>query len=299
MTRLYPLLVSFLGSAGLGLALTYFVGVYLVFQPEFEDWAQFFVPRAVLLMVIPYVLLVAHMGLRYGLGQWLLERGAVDAARRYSSTRMHKSLVRGEREALKNRLVMARVMAFDGAYEEAWALLGEPRALPTRGSLAMEYGRWKMEVALRLDARERVEDAYQVISMRTTPLEERAAVLACMAELALRDGHDDRYREFVEKALWADATSPRATLSRTLGLIEHGRREEDWRDALAMLDLVEARACNDIPGRRGELEAYRATLLGRLGEQEQMRAALHRARHMVCDQWSETIVKAVETRLET
>lgn len=299
MTRIYPLFVSLLGSAGLGVGLTYFVGIYLTFQPSFEDWAKFFVPRALPLMVIPYVLLVAHMGLRYSLGQWLLERGAIEQARRYSSRRMNRNLVRGKREALKNRLVMARVLIREGAYEKAWEMLSEARDLPRRGGLALEYGRWKMEAALRLDARERVEQTYKEISAFPSPVKERAAAMACMAELALREGDDEGYRQYIERALWTDTANARASLTRTLALVDHGSGEEEWRDAIAMIGLVEERSCNEIPGRQAEFEAYRALLYGRLGEQDQKRAALQRALESSSDQWSQEIVDTVVQSLES
>ncbi|MFU8803937.1 MAG: tetratricopeptide repeat protein [Bradymonadaceae bacterium] len=298
MVRLYPLIVSLLGSLGLGLGLTYFVGVYLSFHPDFEDWAAFFVPRAIPLMVVPYVLLVAHMVLRYSLGQWFLSRGAVSQAREYSSKRLNKNLLRGKREALKHRLVFGQVLANEGAYEEALTMLNGTKDVPRRGAMAFDYARWKMEVSLRLDDRPAVEEAYASVSKLIVPVRERASVLAARAELALRDAEDDLAREMLEKALWAHAESQRATLSRTLSLIEHGQGDEDWREALGLLELVQPPTCNDIPGRTAEFEAYRALLLGRLGDQDNARAALQRARSSPTDVWSEAIVEMVSQRLE-
>jgi hypothetical protein len=156
-----------------------------------------------------------------------------------------------------------------------------------------------MEAALRLDARERVEQTYKEVSTLRSPVRERAAAMACRAELALREGDDEGYRQFIERALWTDTTNMRASLTRTLALVDHGTGEEEWRDAIAMLALVEERSCNEIPGRRAEFEAYRALLFGRLGEQDQERAALQRALESSTDQWSQAIVDTVRQKLES
>ena len=289
--------MSIIGGIGLGLALTYLLGVVLAFVPGWEDWAEFFVPRALWLLIPPYVLLVVHLVLRNHVGRHLLNHGDYEAAWDYSESRMEPSLARSGREVANHRLIGVRAKVGMGEYEEALELLeGQRGEYP--GAYAVEARRWEMEIRLRRDER---EEAELVAVTKDEDLGrsrgELAALFGCTAELALRNGDENGYREAMRDGMWIQADHPRLGWVRALATM--ALEEEEASPAMmATLGLLEDRLVREIPGRKGEFQALRANLMWQQGDKQAARDYLKEARESASDEWSDRELERVEEALE-
>ena len=292
--RLYPLAVTLTGGVGLGLALTFLLGVVLAFMPGWEDWGDFFVSWALYLVLIPYALLILNLVLRNHVGRFLLGRAAFEEAARYGGRRLKRSLVRSRREAANHRVVYARALVGLGRLDEARALLEEEhKKMP--GSYAMEARRWLLEIALRQDDR-RLAGALALNDPREAKAArgETAAVLACSAELALRQGDLEGYRAAIEEAMWVTAGHYRSRLTRALAMIKWEDDDLARGEAGEILERLHERVVREIPSRASELTALRALLLWHDGDQEKAAQELERARSMPTDIWSKRVIGEVE-----
>lgn len=296
--RIYPGMVTLMGGVGLGLALTYFVGVVLAFVPGWEDWAEFFVPRALYLVLVPYVFLIAHLVLRNHAGRFLLQRGAFDEAVEYARARLEASLLRSRREIANHRLVCARALVGLGDYDEARELLsGQHHDLP--GTYAVEARRWQMELALRRDDRDCAESlAVDDPGDEKSARGELAALLACEAELALREGNQKRYRERIEDAMWERSGHPRVALCRALAMVEYEDVDETGDEVLELIELAQEPVAGEVPARRSELLALRALVSWRRDRGEEARALLDEARQGPGDPWTDRVVDEVAKTID-
>ncbi|QDG50026.1 hypothetical protein FIV42_04500 [Persicimonas caeni] len=297
LERLYPKFVSLLGALGLACSLGYFVGVYLAFQPEWQDWADFFVPAAIPLLIVPYVLLLSHLYLRTHLGAWLLKRGAVDQAIDYCSARLSSNLMRGRKEALIHRVNLARALVVRGEYERAYETLSAGYAKPDKGAQAVNIARWRMEVALRKENLIQCHEAYEAAAELTRPKGARAYLLGCRAELAVREGKRGEFDESIEEGLWAKSDNPRVRLCQVLGALRFGASHEELTEALALLEQAFAPAVTDVPRREGELLACRAELLWELGRKDEARETIAFADEVPQDTRSEYEIRRVRERI--
>lgn len=296
--RLYPVVVTLTGGIGLGLALMYLMGVVLAFLPGWEAWADFFVPLALYLMILPYGLLIAHMVLRNHVGRFLLNRQAYEDAEEYSRRRRNASMLRSRREVANHTVIVARALLGQGDYEAARQLLmEEENQFP--GSYKAEARRLLFEVALRQDDRERAEElCIEGQDDEKAAGKELAAILGCEAELALRLGDLERYREKMKAAIWEKASHPRVGLCRALAMLEYESEEEQSDEVIALLGLVEESVAREIPARRAELEALRAMALWRRGRREKAKELLKRARSGPCDHWTDEVIRKVRAVCE-
>ncbi len=294
--RIYPAFVTLIGGLGLGLALTYLIGVVLAFVPGWEDWADFFVPRALYLVLIPYVLLIAHMVLRNHVGRFLLGRQAFEEAVEYAGKRMEASIIRSRREVANQRIVCARAHIGLGNYDEARSILeGGDDELP--GSYAMEARRWKMELALRDDDRQwadelAIDDATSEKSARG----QLAAILACQAELALRRDDKERYQEWIEDAMWEDASHPRVRMSRALAMAAYEAEDESSDEVLDLLGELREPMGQMIPARGAEIDALRARVLKRRGRDDEAKQLLEGIGEQPKDGWTTKVVEETRDR---
>ncbi len=297
--RLYPAFVSLLGGLGLGLALTYFVGIYFVFHPEMEEWAEFFEAYLVVLLLPPYVLLVVHLVLRNHVGLFLLRRGAFEAAVDYARPRAKASLLRSRREAATQRLVWIRGLIAQGEYEEARDLLME-RLKFSSGKEKLQIRRWLLEIALRLDELESVEEFLGIDEDIGAKSSGRfyAALKACEAEIAIRVGDLKRYEEFAMAAIWADGSHPRGMFSRALAMVKFEDEEEAGDEVLRMLQMVEEPLGAEIPPRRAEIQALRAKVLWRRGRTDESRELLQEAQSGPSDRWADQVVGEVKKAID-
>ena len=297
--KLYPRLVTLLGGVGLGLALTYFVGVGLVFHPAMEAWGEFFLDWAVVLILPPYLLLVVHLVLRNHVGRYLLNRGAYDPAVAYSQDRVGSSLMRGKREAANQRLVWAQGLIGKGEYEEARAVL-ESRLKQFPANYETEARRWLVEIALRQDDRIRARELLSDLEKaRKKGGRHLGALMAARGELSLREEDLEGFREAMLEALWAAPALPRVGLTRILALLysEDGGEEEG--DYLETLDLIKEKITREIPARESELEALRAWALMQRGDVKGAEEAIEAARGARGDSWSEVVISRVSEGLES
>jgi tetratricopeptide (TPR) repeat protein len=295
---LYPRLISLMGAAGLASALTYLVGVYLAFQPEWAEWAQFFVPWAVPLLLIPYVLLIGYLYLRARLGQWYLDRGRVDEAIAYSEQRLEHNLMRGRSEVLLNRLALARAQVARGDYEQAEEILARRYAIPQRGRMALEFQRWRMEAALREENLVRCREAWEAVADQVRPRGPRAYVVACRAELAAREGSRAEFDEFIADAIWIDAKNIRVKLSQALGMYRFCGPGDDLEGVLDLLEEVIEPTVRDVPLRRAELLAVQADVLATLGRLDKARHVFESATEAPADGHAEYILERVRQELD-
>ncbi len=298
MQRLYPALVSLLGASGLATALAYFVGVYLCFQPEWKSWSTFFMARAIPLLVVPYALLLAYLYLRTRLGAWYLEHRGAQAAIEYCEARLSHNVARGRTEALINRVTLARAYVRQGDYARARRELTTGLAVPTKGAQALEIHRWLMECALRTENLVHCHEADEAVADVARPKEARAYILACRAELAVREGARSDYDEAIEQARWLRPDLPRVVLAGVLGELRFARGTLDADAILAELDEVSDAIVREIPGREAELLALRAEVHYTRGETKPARQLLERAAQAGSDTRSQYQLRRVRELIE-
>lgn len=303
MKRLYPAVVSFVGASGLAAALSYFVGVYLSFQPEWRSWATFFVPKAVALLVVPYVLLLGYLYLRTQLGDWFLSHGYVEEAIARCEQRLDQNLARSRKEALINRVTLARAYVHRADYERARQVLDTGYAKPTGGAQSLDIHRWLMECALRTENLVHCHQAFDSVAEQARPKRARAYVLACRAELAAREGARAEFDEAIDQARWLQPDNPRVVLAEVLGALRFRAEAADDAqaladDMLADLDEIGEAIVAEIPGRQAELLALRAEVLYTRGDTRPARQLIEHAAQARSDTRSEYQVRRVRELIE-
>src|SRR5690554_3243953 len=267
--RVYPIFVSMLGTLGLATALAFLAGVFLAFQPGWEEWAEFFVPRGVYLLVIPYALLLSHLYLRAQLGVWFLRRGWVEEAIAYCEQRLSHHLMRSRAEALAHRVALARAFAARGDYARARALLEADFDVPKRGRARLDIARWRMEVALREENLLRAHRAFDQVAGQLRPAPARRELDACRAELAVREGERDAYDSAMGRANWKGTPDPRVQWVEVLAALRWEAAEISSAQAgnipgdalainLAKVDRIREAMRILLPQAEGEVLAIRA-----------------------------------------
>lgn len=308
MKRIYPILVSLTGVLGLALALAYLGGAYLAMEPEWQAWAEFFMPRALPLLLAPYALLLGHLYLRADLGLWFLRRGWPEETIAYCETRLGHSLGRSRSEAIAHRLALARAYIYLGDYERAEQTLESGYKKPTRGRQALEVARWQLEVWLRRENLVRAHQVWDTAPGTQRPGRARAELEACRAELALREGNQEDYQTALSRAQWKGARLERVRLVEVLGRLRFDDALTAHADAapdefvqalIAELDAIAPKIIAEIPGREPEIVATRAKLLYRSGQVEQAHQELARARAIQGDARSHHEVAAAAKLLES
>ncbi|MFW5966095.1 MAG: hypothetical protein ACOCV2_01200 [Persicimonas sp.] len=296
---MYPKLVTLLGGGGLAGAGSFFVGVYLAFQPGWERWAEFFVPWSIVWMAVPFVMLVAYLYLRTRLGQWYVEHDRIDEAIAYCKARIEPHLaLRSRKEAMFHRVALGRAYLVRHEYEKVEEVLGTGYAVPTEGRLGLEVHRWRMEAALRAENLVRAHEIWNAVEEVKRPRSERAAMLGCRAELAVRERDKSAYEASFEGALWADPECARAELVEVLEVCRDDAIGEDNDRLLDVLDRVFESVVGQVPGREAELYALRAQLLLRDDKTEEAEGALQAAREADADSRSAHEVERVEALVE-
>lgn len=308
--RIYPYFVAMLGTLGLAASMSFLAGAYLAYQPGWEAWAEFFVPRAVYLLVIPYALLLSYLYLRAQLGIWLLRRDRVEEAIAYCEPRLEHSLMRSRGEALGNRIALARGFMARGDYGRARELLESGYKLPKRGRIRLEIARWRMEIALREENLLRCHRAFEEVVGQLRPAATRRELDACRAELAVREGDFEAYGKALGRANWKGQKLPRIQWVEVLGAIhldepetsnveEGNNRAENLALHLENLDSIRDELLFLLPQVEGELLAIRTELLYRDGHVEEARQQLARLESARCDARAKYEVERVRALIET
>lgn len=285
LPRLAPALVSALGSLGLAGAFAYVGALVLSTRSGFEQISEFMIGRSdqemsygFLLVAVPYVLLLSHLYLRTRLGDWLLKRGRLDQAQAYASSRLGRNPLRGKREVLAHRIALAKVHAWRCDYDAAWEVLegqvGPDGQTPRRGPFALEWHRWRLEVALRQENHLRARAAAEAAGEASGPKEERAQVEACIAELAVREGDAQAYDAALRRGGWAKAGEARLAWARAMGGRRFGAGSEELQQTMEALRTARPALEAELPGRRLELAALEAALLAASDRVEEARAML-------------------------
>lgn len=308
--RIYPIFVSMLGAAGLGVSMSFLAGAYLAYEPGWEEWAAFFMPRAVYLIVVPYVLLLGYLYLRSNLGDWFLRRGYVDEAIAYCEPRIEHNLMRSRAEAFGNRIALARAFTVQGDYEHARELLESGFKPPKSGRARLQIARWRMEVALRQENLLRCHRAFDQVSGTLRPTKQRRPLDVCRAELAVREGDRSAFKKALERANWKGARLPRLQWVEVLAALRFGDSAtaqgeagnftaEDPAVLLARLDSIRDEPGNFLPSLGAELLAIRAELLYKSGEPEQARQQLDAVESAHCDARSKYEIERVRAIIES
>jgi len=287
--KLYPALVSLLGSVGLAGALGYLFAGVLMFFPGFEKLSEFMVGRTDLtpgygwtLVAVPFVLLLAHLYTRARLGFWFVRHGWIDEAIAYTQARLKTGLFRSKNEVRAHRAALGWSLAHRGEYAAAWEVLEEADA-PPGAPFATAVIRWRLEVALR---RENLVDCHRVLERIDTIRARTADVCAiwgCAAEVAARESDEVACREALEKARWVDADAPRTGYAAALCAEAFAHDDEELEEAAASLKRALTALDRDLPLRGPEARAHLAEVLRALGRADQARAVLEEARALEGD----------------
>lgn len=299
MEKVVPKLVAVLGGIGLASAVAYFAGAYLAFQPEWGAWSDFFVSRAILLMLIPYFSLTAYLYARSRLGGWLVDRGAYSEAIDYASGRLQPSLLRSKKETHMHRIALGRAHIGRCEYEEAYRALSKGFAVPTEGQQALDIHRWRIEAALRLEDLVRCHDSYDQVADVARPASSRVYLLGCRIEMAVRERNRAECTRFIEEFEWTERECARVELARGLAAIALEDDAEALGRALERLDTAIEQATAEVPGRERGLLAWRARALAMLGRLDQAQTMLNKAIEAPGDRRSEYVVEQTTQFVES
>lgn len=298
LRRVYPIFISALGILGLTAALSYLGGAYLAFEPGWEAWAEFFVPLALPLLVVPHIFLLGHLYLRARLGGWFLAHGFAREAIEYCEPRLSHNLLRGRNEALTHRICLARAHIYLGEYQQAAQVLSADYKAPRRGKIREEIARWQMEIALRQEDLVSSKAAWDEVAGPGRAPPKLSELHACRAELAAREGEREAFERALELAKWRGEALPRVRLVELLGVLKFSARRlpEDERRRLlkTWLDGFEefqASIVAEIPGREAELMALHAELFYRNSDHEQAAALLAEAESARADRRAEFVLE--------
>jgi hypothetical protein len=298
-----PSVVSILGGAGLGTAITYFLGVVLVFRPGWPEWAEFFNVWGPPLVVVPISLLIGHLLGRMYVGDWLLRQGAPGRALDYVKDRLSAGILRSRREALTHRVVAAKCQLYLGDYASCLQLLESGYAVPTEGRLAASIRAWRMEACLRRREPEAAIEAFESIDIEEGTSSERARLWACRAEAAMLLEERREVRHSLENARWEDTLRWRADLvegmARARGILQGSTASEDeLQQAEAWLTQHADDARREVPGRDMELVALRAHVAHLLGESSRSDALLSEADDCEGDERARAVLRDIHEATE-
>lgn len=271
--------VQVLGILTILTSTAYFVGFGLVFVPGFELWSKVFVPRVLLFLYIPLLICGVYFFTRVQLGRWMLDDGATGLVREWCEPRIvYNFWLRGRREALIQRVVLVQAMMREVATPEELEPILWPEDqeshFPERAPEHLELLRWRMEYCLRHDDLIRAREAFELGRELFKPRVERAALLACLAEVELRSRKEAECKQLLKEAEWADPTSRRARFVEILRVLrDEGADTEQLEEAARELEEIRPHLDVRVPGRAPELLVEQARLFRRIGgEQNQERA---------------------------
>ncbi len=296
--RIYPKFVSFLGSLGLGTAMTYLLGVGFFIWADNQAFADFFIAYGPWLVVLPAGLLIAHLYLRTHLGAWYLERGRSEEALAYTSERLDHGLLRGRKEALFHRLYCGRARIAKMDYGEALNTLTRGFAMPDSEPMEGRFRRWQMEAALRLEDGEMLQEASSAAERLEVGGSIRAALEACACEWAAISGETEAFERHLEEARWLESAARRVDFSEAVGSLQFATTDPERETGLDLLDRAQAEAQRQVPGRAGEICAMRAEFLAALGRNEQAGRALERADQLPADERSRRALDRISNKAE-
>ena len=148
--RLKVASVTALGGATLASVAAYFVALGRALWGGDARWSEFFASNLLWFLYLPLLLGAVYFYARVRLGGWLLEQGALNEALAYSGARQRYSFwLRGKREALIQRLVVARVGLRRLDARAAERALYAEELLPERAKEILELELWRALAALR------------------------------------------------------------------------------------------------------------------------------------------------------
>lgn len=297
-----PAAVSLMGGLGLGTALTYFIGVVLVFRPGWAQWAEFFNAWGPPLVLVPIVLLMGHLYGRMRVGEWLLERGTPSRAFDYATDRLKAGFLRGRREALTHRIVAARAQLCLGNYRACLDLLESGYAVPAEGRLAAAIRAWRMEAYLRLGDAGAAVRAFESIDTGEGRSRERARLWACRAEAAVLTGDAEAVRHGLESARWEEALEWRVDLVEAMARARRTLRtpseEADLEQAARWLKRSAEPADREVPRRSMELVALRAYVTHLLGESSRSQTLLSESSDREGDERAQRVLRDIEEAID-
>ena len=250
-----------------GVFVSAYFGAFLFAQlPIGEEFSQFMGPRILFFVYLPVMLCLVYFFARVNLGRWLLERGAVEEAIAWCEPRIgYHFWLRGKRESLVQRMVLARAWMMRGEEGRASALLwpAERIVLPSAGSPELlELAVWRAEVSLCVGDLARTREAIGAGTSIKKPALWRASLLAAQSELALREGDVARAVELCERARWVDARAAHVLL--VGALVSAARAAEltkaERERALEELDACRAAVLSVLPWRSAQLDLASAAL---------------------------------------
>ena len=296
--RMYPKFISFLGSLGLGTAMTYLLGVGFFIWADNRSFADFFIAYGPWLVVLPAGFLIAYLYLRTHLGAWYLARGRSEEALAYTSERLDHGLVRGRKEALFHRLYCGRARIAQMEYAEALNTLTRGFAMPDSERIAARFRRWQMEAALRLEDGEMLEEAWSAADRLDVGGSLRVALEACVCEHAAISGEREAFERHLDEARWLEAVARRVDFAEAVGSVRFATTNSQRETGLDMLEQARAHAQRQVPGRAGEICAMRAEFLAALGRNEQAGRALERADELPADDRSRRALDRMSNKVE-
>ncbi len=277
--------VTMMGALTLVSAAAHFVGVGLAFHDDFGAWGDFFVPNILFFLYIPIIICVLYFYARVQLGRSLLGQGALEDVVAWCKPRLQPNFwLLSRREALIQRVILAQAYMRDNAYHEAKEVLWPPREeaiFPDSSKELLELARWRIEWALRTEDLVLAKEVYEQAKEMTRPRPQRAALMACRAEVALRSHDGAARRDYLEQARWVDPTNRRSRVVAALGTLQDGGSREALEEALEELEAVMPRLNREVPGRAPELWLAHAQIARALGRDDLASDSIEQAAELV------------------
>ncbi len=261
--------VSVLGIAGLATSALYLFAVAMSFHEKGARISEFMVGTregewgwALPAVAIPYVLLVSYLYLRANLGHWMVDAGEFERALAYTEDKVDAGLLRSRTESHVQRTARARAMLSLERDEGALEVLSGVSLGRSRSAVSMRARYWLVIAALR---RENLVEAKKALEPVKRGKSKWFADLRCLsAEVAAREGEQEKWREAIADAEWGKAREHRLAWARGVGVAKFGLMSEG-ETALAELETVAERLDEEVPGRAPERAVVAAEIAKLIG----------------------------------
>lgn len=159
------MVVSFLGTLGLAMSLLYLIATVLNFVTGFSQLSRFMIGNeeglsyGFTLLIVPCLLMIAHLYFRSVLANWLFNRGDFDLAREFVEKRQSHNLLRSKAESLANRSIFLALLIHDRNWEEAIKHF-ESTKPQKKNPFFWRWVGWGAELYWRLDQFEKLDSLF-------------------------------------------------------------------------------------------------------------------------------------------
>ncbi len=273
--------VTILGGLTMASIAGYFVAFARALSAPKTPWGELFAQNVLWFLYVPFTLGLVYFFARVQLGRSLLAQGALEEAITWTSSRQRYNFwMRGKREVLIQRVVLAQAHLRRCDFEQARRVLWDDEPLPARARELLELHVWRYTWALRHEDLVLAGKVRQEADALHKPAEQRAALLALDAMKCLRAKKDDEVRRALDESEWL-AITWQARLVRALWVSENLSDLEMREHVFETWQETRQAIATFLPGALPEYLVAMSKLMAHKEEQEQASSLIEEARALV------------------